>query len=229
MHHATTYISFTHIPIYGAKRPTPGAAAEPPAAAAAAAAAPKRPPAPNAASEAPTPVRKRQKRDGVPEALAATPPPAPRPEPRVSTKKPSTGGKGAWTAREWATGWVRWSPVLSKCNVHCRKHVGPTGQECKMDRSLAKGSFALSIAWLLRAESCDYDGHMLAKEELSGPDGFAERLGVRADLIQRAEDGDADVKQILELETAARDGNSDEPDEIDCPSYGASVLGKIFA
>ena len=98
-----------------------------------------------------------------------------------------------------------------------------------MDRSLAKGSFALSIARLLRAESCDYDGHMLAKEELSGSDGYAERLGVRMDLIKRADDGDADVKQILELETAARDGNSDEPDEIDCPSYGASVLGKIFA
>ena len=53
--------------------------------------------------------------------------------------------------------------------------------------------------------------------------------GVRMDLIQRAEDGDADVKQILELETAARDGNSDEPDEIDCPSYAASVLDKFFA
>ena len=93
-----------------------------------------------------------------------------------------------------------------------------------MDRALSKGSFALSIVWPCKADGLDYDGHMLEQELISGASGFAERLEVRNDLIQRAEDGDAEIKEILELGVNARKGVTAEPAEIDCPSYAQRAL-----
>ncbi len=97
-----------------------------------------------------------------------------------------------------------------------------------MDRGLAKGSFALSMAWIQNAAGTDYEGHMVMKETLSGKDGFGERKALRDLLRSKCLDsGYEEVKEILELESLARDGVTAEPHEIECPSYARRALRAV--
>ena len=120
---------------------------------------------------------------------------------------------------------MRWSSVLRKCNVHGRQEslIGPEGQECKMDRSLGKGSVSLSLLWLELGGDTSYEGHMLLKEELSSKDSFARRNAFRGSLHEKAAQH-ADLANILSLETETRSGVTAEPESIECPAYSRRIF-----
>ena len=84
--------------------------------------------------------------------LDVAPVPAP-PAPHV-IDRPSEGGRHNWKCMRWSRGWLRWSDALQKCNAHCRWHCDSSKPQCKMDRSLDKGSLALSSVWLKAGEDC---------------------------------------------------------------------------
>ena len=84
-----------------------------------------------------------------------------------------------------------------------------------MDRSLSKGTFALTSLWLSRADQLDYVAHQLEKELLSAEDNHDARAEERENLVLQAS-LDEDVAEILEIEAELRKGNRDEPASIHC-------------
>ena len=91
-----------------------------------------------------------------------------------------------------------------------------------MDRSLRGGTGGLTSAWLRVAKDMDFEQHQLYKDILSGEDSHAQRSDERRFLEQRSEN-DAQIKQWLELEKEARDGESDETRCIACKASFARM------
>lgn len=67
-----------------------------------------------------------------------------------------------------------------------------------------------------------FDEHQVHKEMLSGAEMQSLRLEERAELHRKAE-SDAEIRQLLSLESVARGGAEDEPVCIPCNS----ILNKI--
>ena len=173
----------------------------------------------------PGPARKRRR--NAPEG-GDPPPPEPSdeaaPEQRAGRgKKPGVGGKNEWRCREQGPGWIRWSCIVKKCNAHCDAHKGPAGQECKMDRTVSKGSVALTVAWLMKANELDYTEHQLEKELLSSEAGHDQRYQTRLDLNLQAV-SDKEWEEILNMEAGARNGDREEPDAIPCDSIAVAAM-----
>jgi hypothetical protein len=148
--------------------------------------------------------------------LDAAPVPAP-PAPHV-IDRPAEGGKHNWKCMRWSRGWLRWSDSLQKCNAHCRWHTDPSKPQCKMDRSLTKGSLTLSSLWLKAGERMSYEDHINYKAELSSMEHYAERKAERRSLRELAYHYDGpgcpELREILEIEKDARDGDLSEPEVV---------------
>ena len=82
-----------------------------------------------------------------------------------------------------------------------------------MDRSLIKGTVALSSLWLKAGEHMSYEEHIDYNIALSSSSHFEERAFERHRLREIA-DRCADMGEILEIEAEAREGDLSEPQTI---------------
>lgn len=171
------------------------------------------PPTPDAVPAPPAPPTPDAPVPGLP--APPTPDAAPVPAPPAPLDRPGEGGINNWKCMPWSRGWLRWSDKLQKCNAHCRWHRGQSHPQCKMDRSLDKGSLSLSSLWLKAGEHCSYEEHVELKAKLSSHEYFPERKSERKSLTELALLADhAELREILQIEKDARDGEEDEPEVV---------------
>ena len=85
-----------------------------------------------------------------------------------------------------------------------------------MDRQLKEGTIGLAFKWLADAEGHSYESHVQHKEVLSMEECFDERQAERDRLRSLPET--SSEAEILRLEAAARQGETDEPRVLYCKS-----------
>ena len=73
---------------------------------------------------------------------------------------------------------------------------------------------ALSSVWLKAGEDCSYEDHIKLKTKLSSHEFFAQRKSERKSLTELAYNGCAELRDILEIEMDARDGEEEEPEVV---------------
>ena len=121
---------------------------------------------------------------------------------------PSSGG--GWEVAEYLPhGWLRFNASLGRIDAHCAVHA-----KCKMDRSAAKGTLGLSLAWLQRgADRPCRDLHTLDKIACSVEAAQSEREAAR-DAFTATAATDKVAEVVIRLEERCRRGDRSEPAKI---------------
>ena len=139
-------------------------------------------------------------------AAAPVPPPPAAPLARKLEGRRPKEGHG-WRVLEVPHGYLRYNMVQGKLDSHC-----PVHNNCKMDRTLARGPIGLCMAWL-RAHAEGPEPPALLKITLSSDHGLEARRRGRQEFKEMAKDNEL-FTEVLEQEALLRGGDRDEPPKL---------------
>ena len=98
---------------------------------------------------------------------------------------------------------MRYNKEQGKLDSHCPEH-----NNCKMDRTMARGPIGLCMAWL-RTHAEGPEPPALLKITLSSHDGLEARRRGREEFKEMAKDNEL-FAEVLEQDALLRGGDSDE-------------------